>query len=269
MSDRASSPDGPCVIAQHHGAVLLLTLNRPERLNAWNDEVEVRYGDLLEEADNDPEVRVIVVTGAGRGFCAGADMDDLSAAKGGQLPVTRHPRPRTYPLTVRKPMIAAINGAAAGLGLVEALYCDVRFTTPTAKFTTAFARRGLIAEYGMAWLLPRIVGYSAAMDLLLSARVMLGEEALQKGLVDRVVEADSLLEETLAYAQDLAENCSPTSMAIIKGQLQRGLEQDRDEATLEADKLMDESFVHPDVTEGVDSYIEKRPPVFQPLPARS
>ena len=261
---------GPCVLVERHGAVLLLTLNRPDRLNAWNDEIEVRYGDLLEEADDDPEVRAIVVTGAGRGFCAGADMDDLSAAKGGGLsPATRHPRPRSHPLEVRKPLIAAINGAAAGLGLVEALYCDVRFATPTAKLTTAFARRGLIAEYGMAWLLPRIVGHSTAMDLLLSGRVMRGDEALEKGLVDRVVEPDSLLEETLAYAQDLAENCSPASMAIVKGQVQRALEQDRDEAFAEADELMAESFAHVDVTEGVDSYLEKRPPAFQPLPARS
>ena len=146
------------VLAELRGAVLVLTLNRPERLNTWTDALEERYYERLDEAENDPEVRAIVVTGAGRGFCAGADMDDLErgatvdGAADGSL--RDRPRARTFPLTVRKPLIAAINGAAAGLGLVEALYCDIRFATPQAKLTTAFARRGLVAEYGLAWLLP-------------------------------------------------------------------------------------------------------------------
>lgn len=269
MSDTLIADDNEPVLAERRGAVLLITLNRPDRLNAWNDDIEVRYGDLLEQADDDPEVRAIVVTGAGRGFCAGADMDDLGAAsESGGLRERHATRPRTFPLTVRKPLIAAINGAAAGLGLVEALFCDVRFATPTAKLTTAFARRGLIAEYGMAWLMPRIVGFSRAMDLLMSGRIVLGEEAAQMGLVDRVVDPESLLEETLAYAQDLAESCSPTSMAVIKDQVHGAMILDFDEANAEAERLMAESFGRADVREGVDSYVEKRGPAFDPLPPR-
>lgn len=253
------------VLAERRGAVLVLTLNRPDRLNAWTDELERRYFALLDEADADPEVRAIVITGAGRGFCAGADMEDLQQV--GQLqngqPVER--RPRSYPLTVRKPMIAAVNGAAAGLGLVEALYCDIRFATPDAKFTTAFVRRGLIAEYGTAWILPRLIGYSKALDLLVSGRVIRGEQAHAIGLVDRVVEADALLEAAVEYATELATFCSPTSMSVIKQQVQRALDTDFTTAVADADRLMLESFKHADFAEGVTSYLERRPPAFAPL----
>lgn len=146
-----------------HGDVLLLTLNRSDRLNAWNDALEERYFALLDAAEADPAVRAVVLSGAGRGCCAGADFEDLQRLGAADLGITALPvreRPRERPLAFRKPLIAAINGAAAGLGLVEALYCDVRFCMPEAKFTTAFAQRGLIAEYGVAWLLPRLVGQS-------------------------------------------------------------------------------------------------------------
>ena len=256
------------VLAERHGAVLLLTLNRPDRLNAWNIALEERYFALLDEADADPEVRVVVVTGAGRGFCAGADMEDLSllgTVDPDTIPDAQTRRPRERPLSFRKPLIAAVNGPAAGLGLVQAMYCDLRFTTPQAKFTTAFARRGLIAEYGIAWLLPRLVGHSRTLDLLMSARVVLGDEALAMGLVDRVVPAESLLTETLAYAADLAENCSPQSMALMKQQVFQAMDSDLPTAVASADKLMHDSFRHPDAAEGVHSYLERRPPRFAPL----
>lgn len=261
------------VLAERRGQVLVLTLNRPDRLNAWNDALEARYYELLDEAEDDPEVRAIVVTGAGRGFCAGADMDDLEAAGEGTRDIAsvlrNRPRPRTFPLTIRKPMIAAINGAAAGLGLVEAMYCDLRFSTPEAKFTTAFARRGLIAEYGLSWLLPRLIGQSAALDLLLSARVIRGEEAHRLGLVDRLAPRETVVDEAVAYAAELAEHCSPTSMAIIKAQVQADLDRPFAAAVAAADELMIESFARPDVTEGVRSYNEQRPPAFPGLPTRS
>jgi enoyl-CoA hydratase/carnithine racemase len=258
------------VLAERRGAVLLLTLNRPDRLNAWNNELEDRYFALLDEAEADPEVRAIVVTGAGRGFCAGADMDDLQqAGNGEELSVVQRPRPRAFPLTVRKPLIAAINGAAAGLGLVEALYCDIRFATPTAKFTTAFVLRGLIAEYGMSWILPRLVGQANALDLLLSGRVVQGEEALAMGLVNRIVAADRLVDEAVAYAEGLAATSSPRSMAAIKDQVHRHMDTTLEQAIVESDALMLQSFTWPDVQEGVASYLEQRPPAFPPLPARS
>jgi len=260
------------VLSERRGAVLVITLNRPERLNAWTNELEVRYFELLDDAGADPEVRAVVVTGAGRGFCAGADMEMLEAATGGAedagvgaAAVLERPRPRNHPMTLRKPLIGAINGAAAGLGLVEALYCDVRFCVPTAKLTTAFVHRGLIAEYGMAWLLPRLVGTSAALDLLMSGRVVLGEEAKALGLVDRLCEPDSLLDDAVAYASELAAKCSPTSMAVMKEQVMRGLDQSFAESYAESERLMGESFQRPDVAEGVQSYLEKRPPAFPPL----
>jgi enoyl-CoA hydratase/carnithine racemase len=257
------------VLAERRGAVLILTLNRPERLNAWNDALEARYFALLEEADADPEVRAIVVTGAGRGFCAGADMDDLQAVgDGNEPPVTPQTRPRSFPLTVRKPMIAAINGAAAGLGLVEALYCDIRFAAPKAKLTTAFARRGLIAEYGIAWILPRLIGPSRAVDLLLSGRVILAQDAVTIGLVDRIVEPEQLLAAAVAFAEELASYSSPTSMSVIKAQIQRAMDSDFATSVAEANELMLESFRQPDVAEGVASYLEGRPPAFAPLSPR-
>jgi enoyl-CoA hydratase/carnithine racemase len=251
------------VLAERRGAVLLLTLNRPDRLNAWNDGLERRYFEHLDAAEADPEVRAIVLTGAGRGFCAGADMDILTGSEDSSIDVRS--RPRNLPMTLRKPLIAAINGAAAGLGLVEALYCDYRFCVPGAKLTTAFVRRGLIAEYGSAWLLPRLVGTGQALDLLMSGRVVLGEEAREIGLVDRLVEPEALVETAVAYAADLAANCSPTSMAIIKRQVMEGLDQSFERSFADAERLIVESFARPDVREGVDSYLEKRPPQFPPL----
>jgi enoyl-CoA hydratase/carnithine racemase len=266
MTDAATTR---VVLAERRGAVALLTLNRPDRLNAWSDDLEQQYFALLQEADADPEVRAIVVTGAGRGFCAGRDMSDLERESQGTGPEVPEGTPRTYPLTGRKPLIAALNGAAAGIGLVEALYCDVRFCVPQAKLTTSFARRGLIAEYGLSWILPRLVGVSRALDLLLSGRIVLGEEAHRIGLVDRLVEPDRLVDEAVAYATDLAENCSPTSMMIMKDQVQRHLDVDFATALADSERLLEESFQRPDVEEGVQSYLERRPPHFPPLPPRS
>lgn len=258
----------PAVLAEPRGSVLVLRLNRPEKMNAWSDAVEAAYFERLDEADDDPEVRAVVLTGEGRAFCAGADLDELRQANPDlDLSALDRPRPRTRPLEFRKPLIAAINGAAAGLGLVEALYCDIRFSKPTAKLTTAFARRGLIAEYGIAWMLPRLVGPSRALDLLLSGRVVTGQEAAGWGLVDEL--AEDPLEAAVDYAQELARYSSLNSMAIIKGQVRRDANRGFAEAVVEADQLLRESLVGPDVHEGVHSYLEKRPPAFAPLPPRS
>jgi enoyl-CoA hydratase/carnithine racemase len=211
---------------------------------------------------------VIVVTGAGRGFCAGADMDDLQGLGSGELDHSERAaqrRKQTFPLTIPKPIIAAVNGAAAGLGLVQALMCDIRFAAAGAKFTTAFSRRGLIAEHGISWILPRLVGPSRALDLLMSARVVLAEEASAMGLVNRVVAPDALLDETLAYARDLAVNCSPASLAIMKSQIYAALEEDLDTALDKANGLMLESFARDDFREGVASFVERREPDFPPL----
>jgi enoyl-CoA hydratase/carnithine racemase len=250
--------------------VATLTLNRPDRLNAWTDELENEYFDALERCGADAEVRVIVVTGAGRGFCAGADMESLQqiaplARRGTNGAQARERRKQTLPLTIPKPIVAAINGPCAGIGLVQALMCDVRFAAQGAKLTTAFARRGLVAEHGISWILPRLVGPARALDLLLSGRVVLAEEAEKLGLVNRAIEPDHLLEETHAYARDLATNCSPASMATMKTQVYRDLDAEVDDALANADRLMIASLQAPDFREGVASFLEKREPSFAPV----
>jgi enoyl-CoA hydratase/carnithine racemase len=250
--------------------VALLTLNRPDRLNAWTAEMERVYFGLLEECAQAEEVRVIVVTGAGRGFCAGADMQELQAIGDGSLEVSaevHERRPQTFPLSIPKPIIAAINGACAGIGLVQALMCDVRFAAEGAKLTTAFARRGLVAEHGISWMLPRLIGPARALDLLLSGRVVLAEEAQTLGLVNRVSAPEKLLQETLDYARELASKCSPASMARMKRQVYADLDHGLGEALTEADRLMLESFTAPDFVEGVTSFLERRDPRFASLGA--
>jgi enoyl-CoA hydratase/carnithine racemase len=247
--------------------VAVLTLNRPERLNAWTEEMEHLYFEMLAECGESDEVRVVVVTGAGRGFCAGADMQGLQTLGEGGVEgmPARERRPQTFPLSIPKPIIAAINGACAGIGLVQALMCDVRFAGEDAKLTTAFARRGLIAEHGISWILPRLVGPARALDLLLSARVVLGEEAAALGLVNRAFAPGQLLEQTIAYARELAVQCSPASMATIKRQVYADLDRTLPEALAGADQLMLESFRAPDFVEGVASFVEHREPAFAPL----
>jgi enoyl-CoA hydratase/carnithine racemase len=245
--------------------VAMLTLNRPERLNAWTAEMEHEYFALLEQCGRDEQVRVIVVTGAGRGFCAGADMDQLQALGNGTVTASAQAierRPQSFPLSIPKPTIAAINGACAGIGLVQALMCDLRFAAEGAKLTTAFARRGLVAEHGISWILPRLIGPARALDLLLSGRVLLAEEAGQLGLVNRVFAPDELLEATLEYAREIAVNCSPASMATMKRQVYADLERTLPDGLAEADKLMLASFAAPDFVEGVASFVERREPHF-------
>jgi enoyl-CoA hydratase/carnithine racemase len=245
--------------------VATLTLNRPDRLNAWTPEMSERYFTALERATSDPQVRAIVVTGAGRGFCAGADMDLLQSVGGGEASVGDVSWVPTRMLEVPKPIIGAVNGACAGFGLVIALMCDLRFAAAGAKFTSAFVRRGLIAEYGISWLLPRLTGVARALDVLLSGRVFLAEEARDMGLVNRVTAPEALVAEAQAYARDLAESCSPTSMATIKRQVYGHLGGDLDAALQEALRLMERSLAGDDFREGVASYVEQRPPRFSQL----
>ena len=260
------------VLCEVRDGVRLLTLNRPDRMNAWTHAMEARYFDLLEEADADGETRVVVVTGAGRGFCPGFDMEALAAMSAGEggngngSEPSAPARPQTFPLTLRKPIVAAINGACAGIGLVQALMCDIRFAAPGVKFTTAFARRGLVAEHGSSWLLPRLIGPAHALDLLLSGRVFLSEEAERLGVVNRV--ADDVLDHALAYARDVAQNCSPASLAAMKAQVYGDLERGLDASLEDANRLMLESFARPDFGEGVQSFVERRAPAFAPLDAR-
>ena len=264
-------PQGPSgesvVLYRREGAVAVLTLNRPDRMNGWTGELEARYFDLLTDLGADDEVRAIVVTGAGRAFCAGADMDVLEVISEGGIPAAAaaQGRPKTFPLSIPKPVIAAINGACAGIGLVEALMCDVRIAAADAKLTTAFAKVGLIAEHGISWLLPRHVGLGNALDLLMSSRVLTADEALRMGLVQQVCPPGAALETALAYARELAGRVSPTAMATIKAQVYRHATATLDDAVADSTPLMLAALGSPDFAEGVAAFQGKRVPVFAPL----
>ena len=244
--------------------VLTLRFHRPGRRNAWTDDLEEEYFGCLFAAAASPEVRVIVITGSPEGgaFCPGLDVEDLGAASSGKRKGRRDRMPHTMLTAVPKPTIAAINGGCAGLGLMQAVCADVRFAAAGARLTTAFARRGLPAEHGIAWFLERQIGLAAAADLLLSGRVFTAEEACALGLIREVVPGEELMDVVGAYARDLARSCSPGSMAQIKGQLYSGLETGMDQARREGVRLLHDERLVEDFAEGTASYVEKRAPRF-------
>lgn len=246
--------------------VALITLNQPDRRNAWNPELEQAFFAALTAADLDPKVRVAVVTGAGKTFCPGVSVDRLDEVARHGLDYTgRAPFSRTF--AFRKPLIAAVNGGCAGAGLVQALMCDVRFAATTARFSTSFARRGLPAEHALSWLLARLIGVERAMDLLLSARVVTAEEAHQLGLVSRIVEPESLLSHAISYARDIADNCAPNAMALIKHQVLVDLDSTYEAALDRAYRVTIRSSVGREFREGVAAFREQRPPSFDGLAA--
>lgn len=256
-----TSTESDLVLTDLRDGVLLLTLNRPDRSNSMSPELEKRFHSALDEAEDDPAVKVIVLTGAGKHFCPGVDMQRLNALAGKPMDLSGR-RPFHRPYDVTKPMIAAINGACAGVGIIIALMCDVRVASCKAKFATSFARRGLPAERGASWLLTRLIGPGRAAELLLSGRSFDGTEAHALGIVNRVAEPADVVAEALQYARELAENCSPRAMAVIKHQLR----QDQEigfyasyDHSMSAMSVMAESA---DFREGVDSFVEKRPPHF-------
>jgi enoyl-CoA hydratase/carnithine racemase len=264
--------------------IATVTLNRPAKLNAWTEAMGREVRQAMVAAAGDEAVRVILLTGAGRGFCAGADMSLLSGiASSGRgdrgagdvalpaaataAPLAPPPRPDfqgpyAYFPAIPKPVIAVVNGAAAGLGLVIALYCDLRLASATAVFTTAFSRRGLIAEHGLSWMLPRLVGLQNALDLSLSGRTIDAAEALRMGLVARVLPPEELMAGARAYARELAELVSPRSLRVMKRQLWEAQFQTLAEATVTANQAMLASFASEDFKEGVAHFVEKRAPTF-------
>jgi enoyl-CoA hydratase/carnithine racemase len=260
--------------------VAVVSLNRPAQLNAFTAAMGECLKRAMADAAKDDAARVVVLTGAGRGFCAGADMNLLQNIKPGgsatSAPDFQHDfysglGPDVgahyggrfgYLLQMRKPLIAAINGPAAGLGLVLALYADIRFAASDAKLTTSFAQRGLIAEHGVSWLLPRLVGPAHALDLLYSARKLGAEEAERLGLVNRCFPQETFLYDVLAYARTLAQTVSPRSTAVIKAQVWKALHQDYNDALTLANEEMLKSFACADFKEGVAHYVEKRAAAF-------
>ena len=262
--------------------VATVTLNRPTKLNAWTFRMQDEIQAAMAQAENDDNVRVMVLTGAGRAFCAGMDMQslgqlagaDVSAAQVKQLLADRLLGPRrenarpdfqkayAYFPAVTKPVVAALNGPTVGLGLVVALFCDLRFASDQAQFSTAFARRGLIAEHGIGWMLPRLVGLANAMDLLFSARTIDAAEALRMGLVNRVLPQEGFTQGVRAYAVELATMVSPRSLRVMKRQVYDAQFQTLAEAVDTANEEMYESLVCGDFREGVAHFLEKRAPAF-------
>ena len=248
------------------GGVATVALNRPGKLNAVTPVMASRIGAVLRSCDADTDVRAIVLTGRGRGFCAGADLAVLGGGVDELAGFVQDPS--TFPvdaLTIRKPVIAAINGPVAGVGIAYIAAADVRLASSHARFSTSFARLGLVAEYGLAWLLPRLVGRSAAADLLLSGRTIDAAEALRIGLVTAVVDPAALLGHANSYARELAQRCSPRSLAVIKEQLSIDADSDRTSSFDRSIRLMLESFTAPDLTEAIAAGRDDRPPQFPPL----
>jgi len=274
------------IIYQVDDPVATITLNRPHALNAWTDRMGLEVRHAVAAAEADPRVVGIVITGAGRGFCAGADMNRLSAVSAGTYAAETLPDDlasdpgdpsfgddlylgtHTYLLSVPKPVIAAINGPVAGMAVPIVLSCDLRFMATDAVLVTAFAQRGLVAEWSISWLLPRLVGPAVALDLLFSSRKVTGVEAAALGLVNAALPREQVLSHAQQYVRDLAATSSPTSMAIMKRQVYQQLHAGMLEAEREARLLMRESFDRPDFREGVNSFVERRPPAFERLAGR-
>ncbi len=273
------SADYQQIIYEVDDPIATIKLNRPAQLNAWTDRMAAEVKHAVASAEADERVVVIVLTGEGRGFCAGADLKGLQALSGGErgrddslAELAASPGDPdmdesfhgaySYLMSVRKPVIAAVNGPCAGMAVPISLCCDIRFASDRAVFTTAFAQRGLIAEWGISWTLARVVGPAHAMDLTLSARRVEAAEAERIGLVNKVLPHDELMPHVQAYAREMAAKCSPTSMSIMKRQIWQDLTESLAHANKESFDLMVESFDRPDFKEGVQSFVQKRPPEF-------
>lgn len=275
-----------CILSSTSDRVATITLNRPERLNAWTREMADELRHAIGVAGHDPQVRAIVVTGAGRAFCAGADMKVLNATvergKGGGNTVNfptdvtfpggpgpsvegRIPGRFTYLYSCPKPVIAAINGPCMGIGLVFTLYCDLRYVAREAVLSTSFAARGLVAEHGMAWLLPRLVGETRAMELLMTSRKFSGVEAAGMGLANAALPAETMMAQVMETTCQLAETASPRSLAVIKRQVRRAYAEGLPETIAVANDEMALSFKSDDFREGIRAHLEKRPVDFPDL----
>jgi enoyl-CoA hydratase/carnithine racemase len=269
------------ILYEISGPVATICFNRPERLNAFTYIMMDELRHALAQAEKEKQVIGIVLTGAGRGFSAGMDMNALDEqANAAEVANKKDKRVHlnaepgdpnmgedfriafTYLMSIRKPLIAAINGPCAGLGLSIAMLCDMRFAAENAIFTTAFSQRGLVAEHGQSWILPRVVGPSRALDLLWSSRRFDGIEAERLGLVDRVLPREEVVPKAQAYLEELAETTAPLSLMVMKQQIYRHLNMSLKDAMYESHRLMAESLARPDFKEGVESFIQKRAPRF-------
>jgi enoyl-CoA hydratase/carnithine racemase len=268
------------IIYEVEDPVATITINRPDRLNALTARTQVEIKHAMFAAERDERVVGIILTGAGRAFSAGADMrmlGEIAERRGMEQDETlaqmeaecreREVDPEfritwSFIPSLKKPVIAAVNGPCAGMSTAIATMCDLRFASESAVFTTSFSQRGLVAEHGLSWMLPRLVGPAKALDLLWSARKIDAHEAERLGLADRVVPGDELLAMTRGYIEDLARSASPASIMIMKRQVYLHLMKPLHEAMEDTNRLMAESLTRNDFREGVASFVEKRAPAF-------
>tara|TARA_B100000676_G_C18057517_1_gene835476 strand:- start:52 stop:891 length:840 start_codon:yes stop_codon:yes gene_type:complete len=275
-------PDYAEIIYEVDGPVATITLNRPDTLNALTDLTQAEVRHALESSERNGEVIGTVITGAGRGFCSGVDMnalgamseagkrlgnahDELAADPGNPDDDPNYKSSPTYFLGLRKPLIAAINGACAGLGFSWATFCDLRFVDRSAKFVTSFSPRGLIAEHGTSWMLPRLIGPSNALDLFWSSRKFDGEEAFRLGYANRLCEDGECVADAQNYLREIAGTGAPNSIMMMKRQVYKHLNRELGAAMAESTVWMDESLARDDFKEGVASFVERRPPKFAPI----
>ena len=250
-------------------------LNRPHRMNAWTGRLHTEYRYLLKRANDDSKVRAIIVTGVGKGFCVGGDSQALSGhadrgayspgisediAKPGYGTDPNFDASFAYHFGLDKPVIAAMNGPAAGVGLALACFADLRFAVPGVKFTTAHGKLNLPAEYGLSWMLPKIVGLGRANDLLLTSRVFTSDEALILGFVNQIFEPEALMAQTREYAHQLITSVSPNSLRQTRWQIYKDLHRDVASAVIESERLIEDMAKEEDFKEGIAALVEKRPP---------
>ena len=268
------------VIYSVEEGVAVVTLNRPDRLNAMTLTMAGEIRAAMQQASDDDEVRVIVLTGAGRGFCAGADAARLQGRVSGIAVEEEEALPFTGAIeggldlpqafaakyawiaTVPKPVIAAVNGPAVGVGMVLPMFADIRFASDTARFGTAFSKRGLVPEYGLGWLLPRLIQPSKAFDLLYTARLVDADEAVDMGLVDKVFPTNELLPAAMDYARELATAVSPRSNRVVKRMVYQGLDQGFDSAMEQCLADMADAQKSDDFKEGIAAWKDKLVPIF-------
>ncbi len=275
MAISASTTDQ--LLVEQHDQVLLITLNRPERLNAISRDMLNELSAKVVEADKDPDIRCIVLTGSGKGFCSGLDLIDTNERRqdndkegterqaGDNRPARRLFDLRDAPINVMwhcdTPIICAINGAAAGYGMDMTLLCDIRIMSEHGKLAAVTAKRNVVPESGGTWLLPRLVGWAKAAELYYRARTVDATESLELGLVNTVVSADELLPTAMSWAQEIADN-APLAVQTTKRMMRMGLEESYDTAVDHLMVHLGGLFQSEDFAEGLNAFLEKRKPNF-------